>query len=217
MNLKVTAEIISPVAGDIPILDSLLEYQSATLNCFNMHLTRQDPLPEEIPLPVLRRKMNGINIAECSSPIYNTEYEYHEYLNKSIDLKLAPLLSKKNRINIDPGSGAYKSWRLPIRVKIINEIIWFCNGNAKGIKSLLKGIKSVGELRKVGYGRISKWNVQEIDNNYSWYAGDAPVLMRPLPLCHELPAKLTGFRRYFGACKAPYWHPENQMEIVIPC
>ena len=51
--------------------------------------------------------------------------------------------------------------------------------------------------------------------------GDCRNIMRTLPAEIDdtlfLPKNLVGFRRGFGACTAPFWHPDRFTEIVLPC
>lgn len=80
-------------------------------------------------------------------------------------------------------------------------------------------IHRLGKKGSMGYGTVSRWEVRETDNDYSWFAASdcGTVLMRPLPVGDYLPADLIGARRSYGGCVPPYWQTEFWTEIVEPC
>lgn len=214
VNLRIECTLLTHICGHVPELDSILEYQSAFHNGLQEKIVKENPLSGiDIPIPLIRRSLGGLNIPLSSSPIFRIEYESIEFLNKSVDQKHLHLLGKPARFDI--ASGQYKSYRLPKRILQIPRVVWFASGNRKGILDLLKGVTSLGELRKNGYGRVHSWIVTPCDNDFSFFAEN--VLMRRLPFCEDLPTHLKGYKRSFGACLPPYWHPDRFTEIVVPC
>jgi len=155
----------------------------------------------------------------CSAPILAPDHETVEHFAKRFGVEHAALLREERRLVVAPGNSAYKSYRLPLHLRAVDRIVWFCDGNRKPLKKLLQSVRSVGKKRSQGYGRIERWELEWIDDDWSWFAptDNGPVLMRPLPLCDELPAGLLGSRPDFGAVQPPMWHPDRYMERVVPC
>jgi hypothetical protein len=141
------------------------------------------------------------------------------------------LIAPEGRRVFQAGGGEFKGYRLPLRVRAVDRIAWFCvgrgdrnangrnGGGAKEIRRLLREVHAVGKKTGIGYGRVREWAVEPVGEDWSWFApSDAgPVLMRPMPACAALPDGLQGFRRWFGAPVPPYWWRPNYCETVVPC
>lgn len=219
--LVVTAHLASPLAGDAPYLDALLEFEMAQRLGVATRLRRDRPLPtESIHIPILRRAMGSVrHIPCCSAPICEQRSERRENFSKRLGVEHAGLLADKQRLVVATGNATYKSYRLPLVVRDVPRIRWFCEGHRRPVLQLLRNVHSIGHKRSQGYGRVARWEAEMTDGDYWWFAPSeaGPVLMRALPWCDNLPSRLQGYRRSFGACIAPMWHPERYMEIVVPC
>lgn len=227
--LKITAMLDSPLCGDAPMLDGLLTEivgrRSSTIN----RISRSDACPDlnSIPTPIAYAMIGGMNISLASSPILGvTHCESVEYVNKRLGGERAEMLAVAERKVIAHGTGALKSQRLPSRIRVIDRVVWFCVAKSNlesplsNFRRLLrKDVHAIGQDRSMGYGRVAEWVVEYAEHDYSWYApcGKDVVLMRPLPVCDELPSNLIGARRAFAACAPPYWHPDRNCEVVVPC
>lgn len=231
-HLKVTAHLAAPIAGEAPMLDAIVEYEMARIAGKLHSIGRNDPCPPagEIHLPMLRGHIGGVQqIPRCSSPIMVSENVRHEHVAKRIGVEHADLLRENQRLVVAVGNSWTKSYRLPLITTTTPRVVWFIGGNdsdrgekrssRKTLLSVLRRVRSIGKKRSIGYGVVTKWEVDEVEHDYSWFARGAggTVLMRPLPLCDELPGDLVGHSRDFGACIPPYWHPDRYMEIVKPC
>lgn len=228
--LTVTAELVSPLCGDAPHLDALLEsamlYKMPSIMASrngHRHITRLSPQRSRpmgdagrIPIPMMRRMIGGWNVACVSSPILSEPLaEWTEYVNRKFDTSYAEWLAPKERIKISVADGSWRSYHLPRRIRQIARVRWFAVGKAKEIRKLLKLIPAIGGETNIGFGRVGAWTVEHIDEDYSWW-GPGDVLMRPLPVCEELP-EVAGGRKGYGACVSPYWHGSRFTEIVLPC
>lgn len=223
-NLKVTAWLRSPLAGEPPALDAILEWELARRLGYKHHakLTRNVPLSEikRPPIPILRYNASGHDVYMCSNPILSTTLaEWTDYQNKRIDTDLiALLLDPAERKSLLVASGPYKMRHVPIRVRLIERVVWFVRGDQKEIHKLVKSVYYLGAHRNIGYGNIEKWEFEEIENDCSVYAMQHGklVLMKTLPLGPHL-SGVTGYRKGYGGAFPPYWHPETYMDIAIPC
>ncbi len=222
-NLKVTAMLSSPLAGDPPYLDAIVEYQMALLAGRCMAITRAQaaPIAGEIHLPMLRGVFGGVReIPRCSAPIMSAENVRHEHFAKRIAVEHADCLSDNQRLVVATGNSWTKAYRLPLKISNVDRIVWFIGGSTlKTLLSVLCRVESIGKKRSQGYGRVWKWEAEQIEEDWSWFAPSdhGTLLMRALPFCDSLPPELIGFKRDFGGCVPPLWHPDRYMEIVTPC
>lgn len=222
MNLRVEALLASPLCGDPPMLDAIIECESSFHNGIAKSYQKWEQIPEygDIPSPILRRRIGGMLIPLCSSPIVS-EAPVHEFISKRYASELASFLDPKHRKKLDTSSGHWKSYHLPLKVRAASRVTWFAVGDRRGIWKLLQRVTSIGKKRSVGYGRISRWAVEPIDRDISWFAtdgdGEKMLLMRPLPHCDDLPQNMTGYAVDYGAVQPPYWHPARYVERVVPC
>lgn len=222
-NYKVTAILSSPFAGDAPYLDALLECEMALRHGKAHTVQRGDPAPlvGEVHLPLLRGDFAGVRgIPRCSAPIFVADAQRHEHYTKRISVENADLLREDQRLVVATGNSWTKSYRLPNKITNCREVAWFVGGSKRrNLWSLLKRVRSIGKDRSQGYGRVSQWIIEETEHDNSWFA-DLPqgrLLMRVLPWSDDLMRGVIGARRWHGGFAPPYWHPDRQMEVAIPC
>lgn len=234
--LRVTAVLAGEVAGDIPMLDSLLEYCMsrrmravwATSNghrhytrLINGNVPEDAPdvefIPGSIPIPIRRNRMAGFpHMIPCaSSPIFVAESDRHAHYARRFDVDPAIIAPDERRVFQSSG-GEFKSYRLPLRVRLTNRVVWFCVGRGTEIRRLLRDVRNLGKKTSQGWGRVAEWIVEPVENDLSWFA-DSPagrVLMRPLP---SAPPDAIGLRKWYGGIIPPYWAQEYFAEGVTPC
>lgn len=232
--LKVTAHLDSLLAGDAPMLDALLEcvlsfHMSAIGKTSGGHRhlvdvrARGEPVsePGKVPIPIARRMVGGLPIPLCSSPILSQPYfDGVEYVTKALCLENSHLL-RPDQLTIVSTTGEWtKSYRLPLRVRGVESVTWFCvaNDEPARVRKLVKQVHAIGKKVADGYGIVAGWTVDECERDLSWFAESeqGPVLMRPLPACAGLPDGLKGYRRDFGAPCPPYWQRSLYTELLSP-
>lgn len=221
--LRVVARLASPLAGDAPMLDSLLEH--AVVPYVREAAPRADrsqpaPKPGAIPIPIVRRDIGAWRIPLCSSPVLGPAIEAVEHVVKKIEPGRADLLDPGDRRKVATTNSWTKSYRLPLRVRTVEAIAWFAFARRRPlIKMLRRKARAIGQKTSIGYGRVESWEAEPWPEDWSWFAPTphGALLMRPLPADAEMPRGLIGARRDFGACCGPYWHPERFAEIVVPC
>lgn len=221
-TFKVICKLCSPLCKEAPYLDALLYNElmfKQGLCKSGKKLNRGDSIDEikEIRIPLKSIRYNDVPIYFCSNPIYKIDYEYREDFSYHMEPELCFLLSDKERKSISSTSGIYKDRRLPIRLKLVNEIIWFCNGTKNSVLEILQSITSIGSLRKQGFGVISEWEVENIEKDYSFFIErkEKRVLMKSLPE-NIIQKDMTGYTIGYGAFSPPYWHPGRFMNIIYP-
>jgi hypothetical protein len=224
-NWKATAWLSSPLAGESPALDTILEWEMSYRLGAKHHkkLTRDIPLKEvpRIPIPLAQRTISGHDVYACSDPVIPQPFapEWVERIARRIDTDfIALLLAPEERKNISVTSGPYKSRYTPIRVRLVDRVCWFFRGDKHEIRRILKSVFAIGKYRGIGYGIIDRWEYEDMgENDYSIFApGETGrVLMKTIP-AGDL-KNVSGYKVSFGGGMPPYWHPENYMEIAVPC
>lgn len=234
--VKVTAILSTSVCGHVPMLESLLashmlKHMPSVANTRNGHRHTSEDWNgyRNIPVPIAYREMGGWKIPCASSPIYRVEREEVANITRVPDFDLDAIRpSGANKINTT--SGTFKGMRLPKRVLVIERVSWFAlarrdggGGRSSGVLSRLrqrlKKIDAIGAKTDIGYGRVSSWVVEEVGDDYSWFAADGGnlVLMRPLPACNEIPRNLVGWREWFDRPAPPYHDKKSACKVVVPC
>jgi hypothetical protein len=220
-NWKVTAVLSSPLAGDAPYIDALLEFEMAQRLGKAHTISRGERAPTvgAIHLPCLRGEFGGVEgIPRCSAPILSPENVRHEHFAKRISVEHAGLLREDQRLVVATGNSWTKSYRLPLKTSNVEKICWFIGGSKRRtLESLLRSVQSIGKKRSQGYGRVAQWQFEEIEHDYSWFAPTdrGTLLMRVLPWCDDV-QNLIGWKRWCGGIAPPYWHPDRIMEIAVP-
>lgn len=229
--LWVTAELASPLAAEPPYLEALLEWcmslffldKTAKIEAVEpWKVTRDRPAPPQGVLPIFiqRQQLGPWQVARCSNPVMSsTAVETVEYISKRLATEESVLLREGERKIVSTTNSWTKSYRLPLRIRIPRLVRWCCFGQRREILKLLRRVSSLSKKRSDGYGRVLKWTAEPAAEDYSWYAPhtNGTLLMRTLPVGDWLPKDLIGYRRDYGACVPPMWHPEHYGEIVAPC
>lgn len=222
-NWKVTAFLGSPLCGDAPRIDSLLEYELSLRMGMKQarKLTRGIPLSQiqKVPIPLAKRTICGNDVYCSSDPIVGNVFsEWTDRLSKRFytDL-LATIIHPIEHKKLLTASGPYKSRYVPLRIRLIDRVCWFVRGDRKEINKLLKKIVSLGHLRNIGYGIITEWEYEEFEEDNSIFAlhKGKRVLMKTIQV--EAAKGATGFRHSYGGAFPPYWHPETFRKVAIPC
>ena len=234
--VKVTACLATPIGlsptGNPTYLDSLVELRSLQLSKpiseggrHAQRMEREEDIdtPGQVWTPFRSTLVDGVPIPHCSAGIYCGP-EQVDRIAKRFASEKCLQLNAKERTKVNTTGGEFKSCYLPHRTAITDRVVWF--GSLRGgpqskpsrLKRLLKPLATIGHKANHGYGRVIRWEVEQIEDDYSWFAPSdgGPVLMRPLPLT-EVPDDAVGWRRTFGGFVPPYWHKTFWKEIAVPC
>lgn len=236
--LRVECRLATPVAGlNPPHLDSLLELVYSRLAKSIMESSNGDrhayiiaspghdvaiDAIGKLPIPICRTWIGELPIPRCSSPILGAVTSDHAaHYTTAFPLGKAEHVTEPERTKIMQTGGRFKSFRLPLRMQLVDRIVWFCVSREKPseLRKRVRQIRHLGKKSSQGHGVIAEWIVEPCEHDWSWYADSpaGPVLMRPLPADMKHPAGLIGFRRSFGGCVGPYWDRRFFTEIIEPC
>ena len=213
---------VEPFSLNANMLDSLLEYELAMRMNMAFRVQRSDTLTDyNRPIPLSKHQITkDLFIWTCSDPIIDSKaYTFVEHYSKRLKIEDACLLAENERKSVMIASGKFKSMRKPIVLKQIDKIVWFCHGDRREIRKLLKKITSIGKNRNMGYGQVKEWVVEEIEHDYSISVkhNNKRILMKTYPLEYVDKVADIGYKAYYGGYKPPYWHPDRYREIATPC
>ena len=230
--VKVTAHLVAPIAlspdGHLPHLDAICEwimsYRMRSIHecsrgrhgC-NFARRRGEPVdkPGQIPIPIARQVVDGLPVPRCSFGLAEAQTEVVEHYARKFPTDDASLLRPDQQTVLQTTGGPYKGFRLPLRLISTSRVVWFAalRDRPTRLRAILDRVTHLGKKAVYGYGCVSRWVVEPVDADYSWFAED--VLMRALPVS-ALPDSLVGVRRSYGACCAPYWQRDFWREIGVP-
>lgn len=227
--LRVSAKLRGPLAGEPPRLDSLLTDRLAAWHpnaVKKWEIDRSRPLPPDLdarspPIPIVKVRVGRWVLARCSMPIYDAEpgTDQHVYVAKKFASEHALDIRPEKRVKFPTTNSDHKSYRLPLRVRAIPEVVWFAVGNRGGVKNALRRVDRLGAKVAHGWGEVESWEVERVERDSSWFAPTehGTLLMTTLPADMDLPADLIGWRRDFAGLSAPYWHQDVMGEAIVPC
>jgi len=141
-------------------LDALVAWALAPIHCRNQDITRDDQ-PEDIPLPLLKKQINGTWIWQASALFPEGETaEVITYIRKRF---------RENRVELTSGNpsltnGKYRGYNIPLSALCCTRMSAYASGNRKAIKRLLKQVKFLGQKRR---SRIIEIATEETDENFS--------------------------------------------------
>lgn len=211
--LKITAYLESPLAGEAPMLDSLMCYKVSKYRHHEMPDGRSAPCPPYPAILIPFREINGWQIPRCSNPIVEPGDRSVENVAKRFSSEHSDLLAAKDRKSIRIGGGEFKSYRIPLVVRNTTRIVWFAMGRGHVVRSFLRQFTSLGVKRSIGMGVVTRWEVEIINDDLSWFANG--VLMRVLPTGKKK-IDATGGREDFRGVVWPYWHPDRFANCLHP-
>lgn len=197
--------------GGIPSLDELRN--TPTKNLPNGFVRRGDNLFMCVGLPITKRE-DGIYHA--SMGVYKQVSENIEYWNKRPDFFSADKMEHLDQEKgvLSDSMGAYRAYRTPNLIRTVKDrvITFYCHGTGDKVFDLLSTIPAVGKKPSVGWGIVEKWEVKEIEEDYSFMH---PIhgLMRPIPVDN---IQLEGYSIMDYAIKPPYYKIVNRRRCYIP-
>lgn len=172
-------------------LDALLAWTLAPIHCKKKDITRDDE-PEYIPLPLLKQSIGDTWVWQASAVFPDGETgEGLQFWRKKF---------RQSRVDWIKGSpnltqGIYREWNTPMPILLCNKMFAYASGNRKRTRKLLSKIKSIGNKRAYGFGKITAIEcVENADNRSIIHDGRA---MRWLP-------KANGARMVRP--QPPYWN-----------
>lgn len=226
--LKVTAHLVD---GRLLSTDGVVMFDSILYHAWFLKYMpeifrgeREETMKNiHIGLPLARLEtVKGKEQYRASRGVYEEVEKHIEYYNKRPDFFAA---DKMHHLDMQKGLisdsvGAYRAYRNPVVVRVVEgaKITFYCNGTKDKIEDLLQHIPAAGKKPSMGWGWVSSWDVEEVDNDYSVFHPDYG-LMRPIALDDADKYSNFCFEKYpifqYGV-KPPYWKPCNFRACYVP-
>lgn len=216
--LKITAHLVD---GRINSADGIIMFDSILYHAWFIRNAPHvldgngyDDWSGYIGLPLVQLPGNRY---AASKGIYECVEQSIEHYNKRPDFfapdKIGYLDMEKGLIS--DSVGLFRAYRNPQVIRIVKDsvITFYAVGHADDVKSLLDLIPAVGKKNSMGWGFVDRWEVVEIDEDFSLWHPDYG-LMRPLPVEESKEKLQYPIMRY--AVRPPYWKPKNQKLCYVP-
>lgn len=222
-SLRVRAYFRSAVVSDpwLP-LDGALFYQHVRrdLGAQQMTTSGLSPLAQpkgneikggRLPIAIVHAKDWYYR---CSWAQWGPYVEGQDYWSKRFDQTHASLIDFRGRRGkIDIRLGAYKAYRMPMYYRSVLWVDWYCYANLDALSPLVHITTHLGKKTSQGWGRVLRWEIEPVDEDYSiWKEGK---LMRGIPLYH-LPKDKAPDRLGEYGIRPSYWDWRNQMQLELP-
>ena len=212
--LEVIAYMRSSVICDnfLP-LDGILYYYAAQQKYGFQDMT----LPGENPKIDIKLPLKIINFGS-DNWYYSCSWAYplgawwieegKQNWTKSFDLQYSDLVQFRGRGTVAHKGGKYKSYNMPVFYKIVDKITWYAVGNKEEIEKILRTAFYIGKKSSQGWGRVSEWKVNEINND--WSIEKDGCYTRGIPYDNRLEGQIINY-----GYRPSYWEKENQGWIKI--
>lgn len=222
-NLRIRAWLRTPVVADqwLP-LDGILLYQwtrhdlgmrDATISGASV---LAQPKGDEmrggrLPIDIVHAKDWYY---KCSWSQWGPYIDGLDSWSKRFDMTMASLVDFNGRRGrIDTSAGAYKGYRMPVFYRSALWVEWYLRGDIARLAPLIQMTTHIGKKVSQGWGRILRWEIDEISADWSiWHDGK---LMRGIPQYHWLRNRGNPIIGTYGI-RPPYWDRRNQIELVMP-
>lgn len=216
--LRVTAHLVDGrlnSAGGIVMLDAILYH--AWFIRHAPHVLREggtEGYTGYIGLPL--RQLPG-NRWAASRAVYQTDGQLVEQYSKRPDFFAAdkmPYLDKQKGI-ISSAVGPYRAYRNPSVIRVVKGgmLTFYAVGHVDEVAELLDLIPAVGKKMAMGYGAVDRWQVEEIDEDYTTEHPEHG-LMRPMPVEEAQRAYNCPVMQF--AVRPPYYKACNMRLCYVP-
>lgn len=219
-------------------LDSLLT-EVVARELFGHDIDRWQNQDKHVPIPLPLEKTKGkypiwkASVAFCSSKarehqdfwVKRTNDEFSGYSSQKIvwpagvigdtvakQLAYEVHLEKPTGPANNPASGGFKSYFEPRNLLATEYLIFHAKGNKTEIHRLLSKIKGIGKKTAIGFGKVKKVVVTEIEKDYSFFTPDLkPARVLPVEDFPKVKARMIASR-----VTAPYWSKRNMVVCYAP-
>lgn len=214
--LIVTAHLNGPVATSDGVfqLDSILEHFAWRLKgrpTFEMGAPAAN-----FEIPVKKIEFDGGWLWSCSQGLAKSKCDSLVYYQRKFPLERGRMLKAKDR-KINIGAGPTKGFRIPLPLSQFDSVVWHLVGDEGEVQAMLDMVTHLGKKRNVGWGRISKWQVEPVDFNWSLVRAEGgPACPLPLPVAKSLGLDFDERDAVLVGYRPPYWHRDSKAMCLLP-
>ena len=208
-NLKITFEFET-----YPLLNRYLTIDNLLLKVHYSKLKPKNFIKTEDDLKNLSKWLKIKNDTLSGSIWYVDDKEtilpYNDILIKHIDDK--KYIKETNKKSIDKSRGEFKAYRFGFERLTLKSIYFYVSGDKNYIKSLLDEIKFIGKKSALGFGKVKRYEIEEVDKDKSFmlnkYTPSKPLSCRKW----EIDSKKIAFYRSLP----PYYLKEGLEPCYMP-
>jgi len=148
----------------------------------------------------------------CSWAVWGPHIDGRDYWNKRYDNGLSDFVTFGGRGTVNNFAGQFKAYHQPVFYRSALWVRWYCVGDSAELIRLLSTCTNIGKKPAQGWGRVMRWEVESIGDDWSiWMDGK---LMRGIP-AFEKPADYVGNLALYGI-RPSYWDKRNQITVILP-
>jgi CRISPR type IV-associated protein Csf3 len=143
----------------------------------------------------------------CSCGLFEAKSEYKSSIKKRVDSIAGMYMTG----NVNISTNFYKAYDIKFLVKNVPKVDFYCVGNKEEIESLLSDVYGLGKKIKIGYGKISNFEVIETNEDITEY-----LKIRPIPYTDDIPIQ-EGMVIKKCTYKPPYHDNSQSVMCIVPC
>lgn len=163
---------------------------------------------ENIEVPLLRHPRGFYHASQAHLVV--ADESTRPWAKRPPSLTLAASLTSSANWN---SAGKFKAFWCPLRVVLPAgmKLTWWCVGEQAEIADLLRHVQALGAKRGAGNGWVSKWTIDEVEQDLSLFndgvpARNLPADMMPADWHHVRTARL----------EYPYWSRAGSIKCAVP-
>lgn len=151
----------------------------------------------------------------CSAAVWPPHVvEEQSHWHKRVALHRAELLAPEAMRRIEPASGRYRSYRMPVFARHALQVHWYAVALPAAVERLLPHLTHLGKKTAQGWGSILHWEIAPWAEDWSEHDA-AGRLMRAMPVPGGVPAPGDAAVLQHGY-RPPYWMAANQAWCALP-
>lgn len=204
MVYKITFEVKTPIITDTPIhLDGLLSAVHPAMHGTEI-ITRNSTIAQmkDAPLPIDSAKIGNVWVWCCTAANYSDDaVPYQDHITKRKVACDYFYIESRQTPRTGPGRDRCDT---VYGVSCSTASFLASTKDRKEIERICRRVKNIGGLRKMGYGEVTRFEVEE--TLYSWRdcLEQEGIAVRNLPSeMLETPCNMR------VPVKHPYWHPDH--------
>lgn len=153
-------------------------------------------------------------IYHCSNPIYKINFIDNDFLTKSFDNSMFNEVGDKPNLSAvhNKLSGRYKSWLESYEITNVDKVFFYIHADYETIIKLFSNLRYIGKKASLGYGKINKIIIEEIEEDYSLIKDNQA--MRHLPAIKKYKS-LENKSKALMFLTHPYWRKTEKQEVCI--
>lgn len=210
--VKLTAKVKTPIAINSPLhLDGLLSAVHPAMHNIENRPTRYDADGSTVvqaPLPLCSIRSSGGDLYDWVWAASATEFPDTAMLEGDAIVKRWTASDVECfRLVLSTATGALRNRLVRFPIVVTPEVYFYCmTSNWGELRRIVRRVKSIGGLRKSGYGIIDCWEIESCDLNWR------EVIVKDGIARRNLPASFGEGESINISTKPPYWHKSTITE-----